>query len=63
MPLLLKEFGTISIDIRDDIGRPVPFEYGRVTVTLHFDGVRPDCSEDELRRTTSPVPDTSEVMD
>ena len=34
--LLRKEFGTIEIDIRDDTGRRVPFEYGRVTVTLHF---------------------------
>ena len=34
--LLHMEFGTIEIDIRDDIGRPVSFEYGTVTVTLHF---------------------------
>ena len=36
MPLLCKEFGTITIDIRDDTGRPVPFERGKVTVTLPF---------------------------
>ena len=36
VPLLRKEFGTIEVDIRDDTGRRVPFEYGRVTVTLHF---------------------------
>ena len=36
VPLLLKEFGTIEVDIRDDTGRRVPFEYGRVTVTVHF---------------------------
>ena len=33
VPLLRKEFGTIEIDIS---GRRVPFEYGRVTVTLNF---------------------------
>ena len=36
VPLLRKEFGTTEVDIRDDTGRRVPFEYGRVTVTLHF---------------------------
>ena len=36
VPLLRKEFGTIEVDIRDDTGQRVPFEYGRVTVTLHF---------------------------
>ena len=34
--LLYSHFKSIEIDIRDDIGRRVPFEYGRVTVTLHF---------------------------
>ena len=34
VPLLYSHFK--SMDIRDDIGRRVPFEYGRVTVTLHF---------------------------
>ena len=36
VPLLRKDFGTIEVDIRDDTGRRVPFEYDRVTVTLHF---------------------------
>ena len=36
LPLLRKEFGTIEIDIRDDTGHAVPFECGKVTVTLHF---------------------------
>ena len=36
VPLLRKEFGTIEVDIRDDTGRRVSFEYGRVTVTFHF---------------------------
>ena len=31
-----KEFNTVEIDIRDDIGRPVPFEFGKVVATLHF---------------------------
>ena len=50
VPLLRNEFGTIEVDIRDDTGRRVPFEYGRVTVTLHFRRRRIDCSEDELQR-------------
>ena len=36
VPLLYSHFKSIEIDIRDDTGRRVPFEYGRVTVTLHF---------------------------
>ena len=36
VPLLYSHFKSIEIDIRDDIGRRVPFKYGRVTVTLHF---------------------------
>ena len=36
VPVLYKEFGTIEIDIRDDTGNRVPFEVGKVTVTLHF---------------------------
>ena len=31
-----REFGSIETEIRDDTGRPVPFERGKVTVTLHF---------------------------
>ena len=30
------EFNTVEIDIRDDTGRPVPFEFGKVITTLHF---------------------------
>ena len=36
MPLLYAHFKLIEINIRDDTGRFVPFEYGKVTVTLHF---------------------------
>ena len=36
IPLLSSNFHSIEVDIRDDMGRRVPFEYGRVTVTLHF---------------------------
>ena len=36
VPLLYSHFDSIEVDIRDDMGRRVPFEYGRVTVTLHF---------------------------
>ena len=34
--VLRNEFGTILVDIRDGPGRPLPFESGKVTVTLHF---------------------------
>ena len=36
IPLLSREFGSVETEIRDDTGRPVPFERGKVTVTLHF---------------------------
>ena len=35
-PLLYTHFMSIEMNIRDDTGRRMPFEYGRVTVTLHF---------------------------
>ena len=35
-PLLQKLFQTVEIDLRDDTGSIVPFERGRVVVTLHF---------------------------
>jgi hypothetical protein len=36
VPLQQKSFDSIEIDIRDDTGHPIPFEYGKVVVTLHF---------------------------
>ena len=36
IPMLSREFGSIETEIRDDTGRPVSFERGKVTVTLHF---------------------------
>jgi roadblock/LC7 domain-containing protein len=36
VPLHRKQFDTVEIDIRDDTGRRVPFERGKVVVTLHF---------------------------
>ena len=36
VPLLYSHFKSIEINIRDDTGRFMPFEYGKVTVTLHF---------------------------
>ena len=36
VPLLYSHFKSIEMDIRDDTGRRVPFDYGRVTVSLHF---------------------------
>jgi len=35
-PIQHKYFDTIELDIRDDTGRPVPFERGKVVTTLHF---------------------------
>jgi hypothetical protein len=34
-PLLQRRFQTVEIDIRDDTGSIVPFERGRVVVTVH----------------------------
>lgn len=36
IPLLHTALQTIEIDIRDEFGQPIPFEYGTLTVTLHF---------------------------
>ena len=36
VPVLYSHFHSIEMDIRNDTGRRIPFEYGRVTVTLHF---------------------------
>ena len=36
VPLQKKNFDSIEIDIRNDIGKPIPFENGKVIVTLHF---------------------------
>jgi hypothetical protein len=35
-PLLQRRFQTVEIDIRNDTGSIVPFERGRVVVTLHY---------------------------
>jgi len=35
-PIQQKHFDTVEMDIRDDTGRPVSFERGKVVVTLHF---------------------------
>ena len=36
IPLQTKSFGDIQILLRDDTGKPVPFERGKVVITLHF---------------------------
>jgi hypothetical protein len=36
IPLLKKEFETISIDLRDKTGAYLPFDYGTVLIVLHF---------------------------
>jgi hypothetical protein len=35
-PLLSNRFQVIDIDIRDQFGNPIPFEFGTLTVALHF---------------------------
>lgn len=40
VPLLHHSLQSIVIDIRDSQGKPVPFEYGTLTATLHFKRVR-----------------------
>lgn len=36
VPLLQHTFNTITIDIRDQHGERIPFEFGTLTATLHF---------------------------
>lgn len=36
IPVSRKRFETIEIDIKDDAGHPVPFERGKVLITLQF---------------------------
>ena len=36
VPLLNNRFQTIDIDIRGQFGQSIPFEFGMLTVTLHF---------------------------
>ena len=36
IPLQKKNFSSIEMDIRDDLGKPIAFETGKLLVTLHF---------------------------
>ena len=36
IPLQKKTFDSIEIDIRDDTGESIPFDSGKLIVTLHF---------------------------
>ena len=36
VPVLCQAFETIEIDIRDQYGKPVPFDFGTSILTLHF---------------------------
>lgn len=40
IPLLNNSFHTVIIDIKDEHGQRIPFEYGTLTVTLHFKRMR-----------------------
>lgn len=41
IPVLQKHFRTVEIDIKKDTGESVPFELGKLVVTLHFRKRRP----------------------
>ena len=36
VPVTVKSFETIEIDIKDDTQENVPFEFGKLVITLHF---------------------------
>ena len=36
VPLLYNKFQIVDIDIRDQYGKPIPFEFGTLTIALHF---------------------------
>ncbi len=36
VPLQKKCFDTVEIDIRNEVGDPVPLEFGKSIITLHF---------------------------
>ena len=36
IPIQKKNFDSIEIDIRDDAGESIPFDDGKLIVTLHF---------------------------
>ena len=36
VPMLSKEFSSVEINIKDDVGNLVKFEYGKVIIKLHF---------------------------
>jgi hypothetical protein len=48
-PIVSHEFDTIEIDIKDDVGENIPFDFGRSTVTLHF-RKRPKDEFETIRR-------------
>ena len=41
VPVSRKQFETIEVNIKRDTGETVPFEFGRVLLTLHFRQSRP----------------------
>ena len=36
LPVSRKQFETVEVNIKTDTGESVPFEFGRVLLTLHF---------------------------
>ena len=39
-PVATKHFSSVEVDIREDTGQPVPFQRGKLVVTLHFRKIR-----------------------
>jgi hypothetical protein len=36
IPVLRKSFNTITIEVKNDLNQPIPFEFGKTIVKLHF---------------------------
>ena len=47
LPVSRKQFETVEVNIKTDTGESVPFEFGRVLLTLHFRQSAPQYFKDE----------------
>ena len=58
IPLQKKHFDSVEVFIRDDLGNPIPFESGKLLVTLHFKrqkGIRTFCNHEEIFLVAMPI--------
>jgi hypothetical protein len=60
-PLLQRRFQIVEIDIRDDMGSIVPFERGRVVVTLHC-GKRKEFTQNTRVIISPSLPSTGMIL-